>query len=339
MDVSQSVRVVHAGLGPIGREVVRALLDAENLALVGVADIDPNIAGKPLSRFVDHPKAGSLSVAPSTAQLLGETKPHLVTQTTGSHLDEIFDSLAEVVDAGVSVVSTAEELLFPWHRHPELAADLHRRASASGSRVLGTGINPGFLMDLLPLVLAQPCLAVRGLRAVRVVDVATRRGPLQRKVGAGLSVEEFRSRVAAGRLGHVGLQESAALLAHKLGWTLAALHENIEPVVAQRATKTEHVAVEPGMAAGVHQIARGHTADGRSVELDLTMCLGAADPHDAVQIDGQPRIDMRIIGGCAGDAATVACTLHAIRRLLSMPAGLWTVADLPASAVANPPAA
>ena len=338
MSASKPVRVVHAGLGPIGREVVRALLDADTIALVGVADIDQKIAGKPLSGLVDHPKTGGLSVAASTGKLLSEAKPDLLTQTTGSHLGRIFDSLTEIVDAGVSVVSTAEELLFPWHRHPDLAADLHRRASASGSRVLGTGINPGLLMDLLPVVLSHASVGVRGVRAVRMVDVATRRGPLQRKVGAGLSVEEFRSRVAAGRLGHVGLQESAALLAHKLGWKLAALNETIEPVVAKRPMKTDHVTVEPGMAAGVHQIVRGHTGDGRSVELDLTMCLGADDPHDAVKIDGKPPIDVRIVGGCAGDPATVACTLNAIPRLLSMPAGLWTVADLPPSAVANPPA-
>jgi len=335
MNGTARIRVAHLGLGPIGRELVKALLDADHLELVGAADINPQMAGKSLRELVDHPKAGGVRVCSSAEELLEDAAPALVTQTTGSRLDQIYASLAGVVDAGVSLVSTAEELLYPWLRHAQLAEQLHQRAVQRGSRVLGTGINPGFVMDLLPLVLCQPCLDVRRVRAVRVVDVSTRRGQLQVKVGAGLSADEFRARVSAGRLGHVGLLESAALLAHKLGWTLESLEETIEPVLADRPMKTEHVAVTPGLVAGVHQVARGRTDDGRELLLDLTMTLGAADPHDGVQIDGRPPVEVRVPGGYAGDAATVATVVNAIPRLPRMPAGLWTVADLPVSTVPN----
>lgn len=330
------IRVVHAGLGPIGRAIVTALLDMPGVELVGAVDIDPAIAGKPLSEIVPHPKAPKTKIRDRMSAALRREQPALVTQTTGSHLSAVFDSLMEIISAGVSVVTTAEELLYPWHRSPSRATALQTTATKAGARLLGTGINPGFLMDLLPVVMTHASRNVRGVRAERVVDVATRRGPLQRKVGAGLSVKEFRSRVSAGRLGHVGLQESALLVAHKLGWTLASLHESIEPVVAETEMRTEHVTVEAGAAAGVHQIARGHTSNGRSLELDLTMCLGAKDPHDAVRIDGEPPIDLRLNGGVAGDSATISCVVSAIPRLMLLPPGLWTVADLPPSAVLNP---
>jgi 4-hydroxy-tetrahydrodipicolinate reductase len=335
MKKSSSIRVVHAGLGPIGRAIAAALLDVPGVDLVGAVDIDSSIAGQPLSELVPHPNAPKVKVRDTMAAALKRDEPTMVTQTTGSHMPEVFDSLMEIISAGVSVVSTAEELLYPWHRSPSRATALHAAAKSSGARVLGTGINPGFLMDLLPIVLSAPSRSIRGVRAERVVDVATRRGPLQKKVGAGLSIEEFRERVQAGRLGHVGLQESAMLVARKLCWELASIHETIEPVVAERKMQTEHVSVARGAAAGVHQIARGHTGDGRIIELNLKMCLGADDPHDAVRIDGEPPIDLRIHGGIAGDSATISCVVSAIPRLMLLPPGLWTVADLPASAVPN----
>jgi len=167
-------------------------------------------------------------------------------------------------------------------------------------------------------------------------DAATRRGPLQRKVGAGITVEEFKKRVADGRFGHVGYCESGALLAAGMGWSLDTLGEKIEPMIADRVIKTDHVEVQPGEVAGIHQTVRGTAGGAEVIHLDLKMYVGAPDPHDGFTLDSDPPIAWRSENGVAGDPATASILVNSIDRILAVTPGLKTVLDLPTS-VRNAP--
>jgi hypothetical protein len=205
------------------------------------------------------------------------------------------------------VVSTCEELAYPWLRHPALADRLDAAARARGVAVVGTGVNPGLVMDRLPLVLAQACARVTGARVERVVDAARRRGPLRAKVGAGLTVAEFEAGAAAGKLGHVGLAESAVIVSLGLGLGAPGVSETLEPVVG-----------DDGRVLGIRQSARA----GDAVTLELAMYVGA-DSHDRIVIEGDPPLDVRIAGGTHGDRATVGTVVNAVRQAERMPAGVW----------------
>jgi 4-hydroxy-tetrahydrodipicolinate reductase len=195
--------------------------------------------------------------------------------------------------------------------------------------VLGTGVNPGFTMDALALMLTAPCARVDRVSVTRVVDASTRRLPLQRKVGAGLNLSQFRRAITEGTVRHVGLSESAHMIAAALGWKLDRVEESIEPAVAPRDLDTEYLRIPAGAAAGVKQQARGFRNGQLAVSLDLQMYVGAEAPRDHVLIDGVPPIDMTIAGGVAGDVATAAIVVNAIPKLLAAPAGLVTMRDLP----------
>jgi 4-hydroxy-tetrahydrodipicolinate reductase len=186
-------------------------------------------------------------------------------------------------------------------------------------------------MDLLPLLGSLPCERVRAVRAERVVNAGTRRGPLQRKVGAGITPEQFAERVSTGRFGHVGFCESGALLASKLGWSLEELEETIEPVIAEAPVTTEFVDVAAGNVAGIHQTVRGIMNGREVIHLDLKMYVGAREPHDAFTLDSDPPITWRCDQGVAGDPATAAILVNSLDRLQAVEPGLKTVADLPAS--------
>lgn len=331
MSSSQPIRVVHVGVGPMGYRVLALILERPDLELVGVVDADPSKIGRSLEEFVPQGKGSGLCIEGDMSACIERNRAVAVTHTTVSYLPECIDQLREITRAGVAMVSSAEELLYPWLRHPKWADEVDELCKKHGSRLLGTGINPGFLMDLLPLLAGLSCERVRAVRAERVVNAATRRGPLQKKVGAGLSTEEFAKRVASGRFGHVGFCESGALLASKLGWKLDTLGETIEPVIAQAPVKTGFVEVQPGEVAGVHQVVSG-TMDGReTIHLDLKMYVGAPDPHDALTLDSDPPVAWRSDQGIAGDPATAAILVNSIDRLLAVSPGLKTVADLPAS--------
>ena len=194
--------------------------------------------------------------------------------------------------------------------------------------MVGTGVNPGFVMDVLPLCLTGVSREVRAIHVQRVVNASTRREPLQRKIGSGLPPAEFERRLRDGKAGHAGLRDSLALLAHGLGWKISEVVETGEAVVAEHDIKTRFFGVKKGQTCGLHQRAEGKRNGRVSLTLDLKMYLDAKDPCDAIQIEGDPPLDVVVRGGVAGDQATVAALLNTARRLLQAPPGLRLMTEL-----------
>lgn len=323
------VRVIQYGLGPIGRWTALALLEKKDVEIVGAVDISPEMVGKDLGEILGIPQKLGVCVTNDAPALFRKVKAQAVTHTTGSFFKDVYDQLEQAVTAGISVVSSTEELLFPQLRNPSLAAKLDRAARKGGASILGTGVNPGFVMDLLALVLSGVSRKIRSVRITRHVDAATRRQSLQRKVGAGMMSGEFRKLVKEGKLGHIGLMESMYLVARGLGWELSESREKIEPVTAEKLHVTEYFTVEPGRVAGLKHTACG-LCDGRKViDMELCMYIGAPDPMDTIEIDGDPKLSLRISGGVAGDVATVAMMVNAVPRVIEAPPGLRSLLDLP----------
>ncbi|HEY1433788.1 MAG TPA: dihydrodipicolinate reductase, partial [Thermoanaerobaculia bacterium] len=194
-----------------------------------------------------------------------------------------------------------------------------------GVAVLGTGVNPGLVMDRLVLAVASACVKVDSVKVVRVVDAAKRRGPLRAKVGAGMTPQEFSAGVEAKKLGHVGLSESAAMIALGLGLSIDEITETIEPVIAQEETD----GVAPGRVLGLHQIALVQAGDEIKVSLDLTMAVGASAPADRIDIEGDPPVHLSVVGGFHGDRATVGTVVNAVPFIVGAGPGLKNVVTVP----------
>ena len=325
----KKIRVVQFGVGPIGASIVRLMRQKPSLEIVGAVDKDPSKIGRDVGEVVvagDRPWGITISPEISTAL---EESPDVVVHTTSSYLANVMDELLTCISAGCCVVSTCEELSYPFRKHPQLSAKLDAIAKQEGVALVGTGVNPGFVMDKLVLTLSAAAQRVDWARATRVVDASTRRLPLQKKIGAGLECDEFREQVAVGRIKHHGLPESIAMTADGLGFALDDISETIEPILAEEAVKTEFCEVSPGQVAGVHQIARGTSAGREKILMELQMYVGAKQPRDTVELRGDPSLSMIIPGGTHGDLATAAIAVNAIPVILQAPAGLRTVRDLP----------
>jgi 4-hydroxy-tetrahydrodipicolinate reductase len=317
-------KIVVVGLGPIGREMVRALHGRATAQIVGAAD--PAHAGKDLGELAGIGKLG-LTIASSASEAYVRSRGNISLLCTTSHVSATAAQVEEAVNAGYSVVSTSESLSFPERENAGWAEWIDRLAKEKKAGVLGVGVNPGFVMDRMPLALAATCVRVETIAVERVVDAAKRRGPLQAKVGAGLSPEAFRAGVEAGTLGHVGLVESVLLVARGMGWTLDTTHEDIDFVVSTH--EAPRAGIEVGRVAGVHQIARGLRGGRAVITLDLEMSVAAPDPRDRIQLTGDPPLDVVFRGGTHGDRGTVGAAINAIPRLLSATPGLHHIYDLP----------
>jgi len=324
----KKIKVVQFGLGPIGIETLKLAATKPWAKIVGGIDINPKFIGKSLSKVTGDKRVGGAKVYRSLEDLLKIAKPDVIFHTAVSKVSAAYSQLEPIVRHGISVVSSCEELLFPALREPKLAARLDEACKAGGARVLGTGVNPGFVMDVLPVCLTGVCRNVSAVHVQRVVNATTRRGPLQRKIGSGWTPAEFEKRFKAGTAGHAGLKESAALIAHCLGWKLDELIETGKAMVAQSDIKTPHVSVKKGQCCGIHQIAVGRIKGEVKITLDIKMYLEAPNPHDAVQIVGEPTISNIITAGVAGDGATVASLVNAAPRVLKAQPGLLLMTDI-----------
>jgi 4-hydroxy-tetrahydrodipicolinate reductase len=284
------------------------------VALVAAADVDPQKAGRDLGDVLEGPPLG-VTVSRSVRAAI-EVRPQVAVLATGSRLPAIAPQIHELIESGCSVVSTSEELSYPWRRHPALAAEVDRRAKARGVTVVGVGVNPGFAMDLLPIILTAPCPEVSAVRAERVVDASARRLPLQRKVGIGMTKAEFERGAADGVIGHVGLRESAEMIAAALGWELDDFTETIEPVLNGSAVR------------GLHQTAVASMGGKPVVTYDLVMAAGAAS-KDEVWISGPLPLHIRVEGGIHGDVATWSIAANTVVAVPAAPAGLLSPFQLP----------
>lgn len=326
------IRVVQYGLGPIGRACAAALIEKSRtglVELVGAIDIHPELSGRDVGEVLGLEETTGMAVSDDARQLLRDVRPDVVIHTTSSFLERVYDQIALCLDAGASVVSSTEELFYPIERHPEMAASLDELAREREVAVVGTGVNPGFAMDILALTASAVCASINRLEMSRVVDASLRREPLQRKVGAGISPDDFEIRRRAGTIGHVGLRESASFVARGLGWQIEHYDETIEPVIATSPTKTSYLNVAPGQVAGIHQHLIGFVGGAAVLELDLKMYVGAEDAHDAVRIEGEPPVDLVVRGGIFGDTATVAALINAVPLVANAEPGLRLASDLP----------
>jgi len=327
--VKKKIRAVQYGVGPIGAAILRLMREKQAIKIVGAIDTDPAKAGRDLGELVGAADAPwGVVVSAEAGKVLAESAD-VVIHSTSSLLSEVADQLLECLAAESCVISTCEELAYPYRKYPELAAKLDAEAKSWGVALVGTGVNPGFVMDKLVLTLAAVAQRVEAAKAIRIVDASKRRLPLQKKIGAGMSLEEFKEKVAAGLIKHHGLPESVAMVSDALGLGVEEIAETIEPVVARERVETEFLAVEPGQAAGVHQIARGFAGGQENVYLELQMYVGAKESSDTVELTGEPNLRMTIPGGTHGDIATAAVVVNLIPAILDAPAGLRTSRDLP----------
>lgn len=322
------VRAVEYGCGPIGCSVVRFACQRPDIEIVGAVDINEKLVGCDLGEVAGLDKLG-VSISDNAVAVLSQTKPDLVFLTTSSSLKRIYPQLEQCAKAGANVVSTCEELSYPYRKDPAVSAEIDEIAKANNVSVLATGVNPGFLMDSWPLFMTGVCQQVKQIRAKRVQDASPRRGPFQKKIGAGCTREEFNERVASGTLRHVGLAESIAMLASGLGWELDDITESIEPIIAKAQVETDFVTVAPGQAAGVRQVGRGIKAGKDLVVLEFEASVGAPESYDAVYITGIPDMEVVIKGGTHGDIATAAMVVNSVHRVMEAPPGLITMKDLP----------
>jgi 4-hydroxy-tetrahydrodipicolinate reductase len=319
---------MHVGLGPIGAGVVRQVASRKGFRIVGAVDVDPAKVGKDLGDVCSLGRKLRVSVSDDITRTIKATKPDVAVLCTSSSLKKVVPEFEAVLKQRVPIVSTTEELAYPVKSNSAPAKKIDALAKRARVAVLGTGVNPGFTMDALPIALTGVCERVEAIHVDRIQDASIRRLPFQKKIGAGLTREQFMDKVKDGSVRHVGLAESITMIADAMGWKLDRVTDQIEPKMADRRISSQFLTVEPGEVCGLVQDGVGYRNGQPIITLHMEAYLGAPESYDAVRITGTPAISMKIAGGVHGDIATASITVNSIPKVLAAQPRLRTMRDM-----------
>ena len=326
---SKPIRVMHFGLGPIGAAVVRQVATRKGFRIVAAVDIDPAKVGRDLGEVAGLGRALKVKVMDDVRKAVKAGRPDVAVLCTSSSIKGVLPQVETVLKLRVPIVSTTEELSYPTKANMRYARALHGLAKKSKVAVLGTGVNPGFVMDALPIALTGVCERVDAIRVDRIQDARVRRLPFQQKIGAGLTREQFQRKVDDGSVRHVGLAESVSMIADAMGWKLDRITDDIQPKIATGTVASEFLAVDAGYVCGIVQDGVGYRDGQPVITLHMEAYLGAPESFDAVEITGTPTIKSKIAGGVHGDIATASIVVNSLPKVLEVGPGLHTMRDMP----------
>jgi 2,4-diaminopentanoate dehydrogenase len=324
-----AIRVLMYGLGPIGAAVTRQIASRKGFQIVGAVDIDRAKIGLDLGEVVGLDKKMRIRITNDAAGAIKSGKPDVAVLCTSSSLKSVMPQIEAVLKKKVAIVSTTEELSYPVGKNRALAKKIDAMAKRAKVAVVGTGVNPGFAMDALPITLTGICERVDSIRVDRIQDARSRRLPFQQKIGSGLNTEQFAQKVKDGSVRHVGLAESVTMIADAMGWKLDKITDEIHPKIADKAVESELIAVDPGYVCGIIQDGIGYSKGKPVITLHMEAYLGAPESYDAVTIEGSPRVTSKVLGGLHGDVATASITVNSIPKILRVSPGLRTMSDMP----------
>ena len=319
---------MHVGLGPIGAAVAQQIATRKGFQIVAAVDIDPGKIGRDVGEVIELGRKLRVTVGADIGKAIRTSRPDVAVLCTSSSLKAVLPQFLEVLKGRVPIVTTTEEASYPAKKNRSVARRIDEAARKAKVAVLGTGVNPGFTMDALPIALSAVCERVDRVEVWRVQDARIRRLPFQQKIGAGLTRQEFERRVIDGSVRHVGFAESIQMIADAMGWRLDQITEEVAPMITEDAVSSQWLQVEAGRVCGIIQDGAGYVKGDPKITLRLEAYLGAPESYDSVLIEGSPRIYSKIDGGVHGDIATASITVNSIPAVLTALPGLRTMRDM-----------
>jgi hypothetical protein len=322
------MNVMQVGLGPIGIAVSRLLIQKPDWRITIAIDTDPAKQGRDLGEVAGLPQQLDIRVSDQLPEL-HKHDIDVAFLTTVSTFPEVLPTLETLIQAGIDVVASTEELFFPYYRYADQARALDELAKQHGVSILGTGINPGFIMDTLVLALTGVCQQITRIAVTRVVNASGRRASLHKKIGIGLTPEAFAEEASRHRVGLVGLVDSVAFLAHVLRWHMDGVKERFVPVIADKPMVLPQCQVEPGQVCGVRHLVKGMSNGKEVISLDLRLYLEAEKARDTIYIEGTPTLESTIKSTDMGDVAAAGLLVNMSPLVQQARPGLLTMLDLP----------
>ena len=330
----ENVKVIIWGLGAMGGGIADMLLKKKGVEIVGAVGRGDKI-GKSMYDYIKTERGSRPDVKIGTMEdVIKEKAADVVLLCTDSFTAKAFDRIKFCLEKKINVVSSAEQMAYPKAQEPELAKELDKIARANGVTVLGTGINPGLMMDLLVVIFTGACEEVEHITARRVNSLSPFGPAVMEEQGIGITVDEFKNGVKTGKLaGHVGFAESIGMISDAIGWKLSDFKQSMEPIVTEVDRKSPYGFAKAGDVAGCAMKGFGYVDGELKIEMDhpqqIEPQLGGTETGDYIIIKGTPNVNMANKPEIPGGIGTIAMCVNMIPHVINSRPGLKTMIDLP----------
>ena len=333
----EKVQVLIWGLGAMGSGMADMLLEKQGVEIVGVCDIHPQRVGQELHEVLGrsrnhHPQ---VFISPDVDEILSKTTADIALLATDSFTAKALPKILKLVQNGLNVISTAEEMAYPQAQNPALAQQIDEEAQKNGVSVLGTGINPGLIMDLMVVMLTGACRDVSKVEAERINSLSPFGPAVMEEQGVGTHPEEFLTGVQNGEIaGHVGFPESVGMIAQGIGWKLdGPVKQTQQAIITSVPRTTPYISIKPGDVAGCDQRGRATMAGKECLSMihpqQIEPQEEGVETGDYIRITGTPNISMAIQPEIPGGIGTIAMCVNMIPQVINASPGLKTMLDLP----------
>ncbi len=330
------VKVAIWGFGAMGSGMAKMILKKTGFEIVGVCDKNPHYVGKSIFEILDVDKNNhpDVYVNDDIDEVVKEKSCDIVLLATDSFTKKAFPKIKKILEKRINVISTAEEMAYPQAQNPDLAKEMDRIAKVNGVTVLGTGINPGMMMDLLVVCLTGVMEDVEDITVSRVNSLSPFGKAVMEEQGVGLSVLEFENKLKNNELaGHVGFSESVHMIADALGWKISKFTQQMEPIITEVDRKSAYGFAKAHDVCGVNMTGQGYVNDVEKIKMhhpqQIEPHLGGVETGDYINIKGNPVVNMAIKPEVDGGVGTIAMCVNMIPHVINAKPGLKTMIDLP----------
>ncbi len=331
-----NVKIAIWGFGAMGSGMAKMLLNKKGVEIVGVCDRDVNRVNKSIFDILglDKGEHQEVIIKANIDEVLGEGSCDLCLCATDSFTKNAFPKLKYILEKKVNVISTAEEMAYPYANNPDLASELDKIAKENGVSILGTGINPGLIMDLLVVALTGCMADVDHIEAKRVNSLSPFGPAVMEEQGVGITQEEFNEGVKSGELaGHVGFAESVKMIGDAIGWKVDKFEQQMQPIITNVDRKAPYGFAAKGNVAGVNMTGQGYVDNVRKIDMvhpqQIEPEMEGTQTGDYITIKGIPEVNMAIQPEIEGGLGTIAMCVNMIPHVLNAAPGLKTMIDLP----------
>ena len=338
------IKVIIWGFGAMGSGMAEMLLNKKGVEITGICDSHPDRKERDMLSIlktnrtiiktanINHPE---VIIKEKIEDIVSPGCADVVLLATDSFTKKAYDKIVYLLENKLNVISTAEEMAYPAASEPELTAKMDKTAKANGVSVLGTGINPGLIMDLLVVLMTGACIDVDHIKAERVNSLSPFGPAVMEEQGVGLTKNAFIKGAGDGSLaGHVGFNESVGMITDAIGWKLSSkVQQTQEPIVTTVPRKTKYIEVEAGNVAGCSMNGDGYVDGKLKVEMvhpqQIEPELEGTDTGDYVTIKGTPDVNLSIKPEIPGGIGTIAMCVNMVPQIINASPGLKTMLDLP----------
>lgn len=329
----KEIKIILWGFGAMGKSMAENIMCKKGLKIVAVLDKDEKILHRDIGDILNISSPSGILVRNDFNNVIRNIDADIVILAIDSYIEKVIEYIELILENKKNCITLAEEMIYPYTTNFSISSKIHRLAKENNVTILGTGINPGFVLDSMIVFMSSVCNNITRINASRINDLSPYGLTVLREQGVGLSQEEFGKGILNGNIvGHIGFKQSIEFISNAIGLEVDDFIEFKEPIITNTYRETKFINIQPGMVAGCLHSAYGLKSGNPVIVLEHPQQIcpesETIDTGDYISIEGDPNIHLNINPELPGGVGSAAITVNLIPQVIACKSGLKTMLDM-----------